>query len=172
LVLPSDEDIIEELIGPDRTWDDLHHRSYFFLKLRRVEAGEFVLTMTGDMSSPIDPLATHVVYAEGNMESIAKMIPIDISRTHGVMDNVFVWVEFSAEEIQIYTYLFKEFHEVFSWSYEEMSNIDPRIAEHEIKTYPDVNLFLHKLHPVNPRKATSIKVEVEKLLKVDFIFPV
>ena len=29
LVLPSDEAILEALIGPDRPWDDLHHRSYF-----------------------------------------------------------------------------------------------------------------------------------------------
>jgi hypothetical protein len=33
--------------------------------------------------------------------------------------------------------LFKEFHDVFSWSYEEMLGIDLKIAEHEITTYPD-----------------------------------
>jgi hypothetical protein len=79
LVFPSDEVILEALTGPDRPWDDLHHRSYFLLELRRIEAGEFVLTMTGDRSCPVSPLATHAVYAEGNMESIIEMIPIDIS---------------------------------------------------------------------------------------------
>jgi hypothetical protein len=69
--------------------------------------------------------------------SIAKMIPIDISRTPGIMENVFIRVDCSPEEIQIYTYLFKELCDVFSWSYEEMSGIDPRIVEHEITTYPD-----------------------------------
>jgi hypothetical protein len=49
------------------------------------------------------------VYAEGNMESIVAMIPIDISKTPGVVENVFVGVDFSPEEIQIYTELFKEF---------------------------------------------------------------
>jgi hypothetical protein len=38
LVLPYDEAIIEALIGPDRPWDDLHHRSYFLPELRRIEA--------------------------------------------------------------------------------------------------------------------------------------
>jgi hypothetical protein len=172
LVFPSDEVIIEALTGPDRPWDDLHHRSYFLPELRRIEAGEFVLTMTGDRSCPINPLATHTVYAEGNMETITEMIPIDISRTPGIMENVFVGADCSPEEIQIYTDLFKEFHDVFSWSYEEMPGIDPRIVEHEITTYPDAKPVRQKLHLVNPQKATTIKAEVEKLLKVGFIYPV
>jgi hypothetical protein len=63
--------------------------------------------MTGDRSCPINPLATHTVYAKGNMETIAKMIPINISRTLGIMENVFIGEDCSPEEIQIYTYLFK-----------------------------------------------------------------
>jgi hypothetical protein len=63
--------------------------------------------MTGDRACPINPLATHIVYAEGNMETITKMIPIDISRTLGVMENVFIGADCSPEEIQIYKDLFK-----------------------------------------------------------------
>jgi hypothetical protein len=81
LVFPSDEVILKALTGPDRPWDDLHHRAYFLLELRRIEEGEFVLTMTGDRSCPVNPLAMHAVYAKGNMESITKTVPIDISRT-------------------------------------------------------------------------------------------
>jgi hypothetical protein len=172
LVFPSDEAILEALTGLDRPWDDLHHRSYFLPELRRIEAGEFMLTMTGDRSCPINPLATHTVYAEGNMETITEMIPIDISRTPGIMENVFVGADCSPEEIQIYTDLFKEFHDIFSWSYEEMPGIDPRIIEHEITTYPDAKPVRQKLHPVNPQKAATIKAEVEKLLKVGFIYPI
>jgi hypothetical protein len=128
------------MTGPDRPWDDLHHRSYFLPELRRIEVGEFVLTMNGDNSCPINPLATHGVYAEGNMESIATMIPIDISKTPGIVENVFVGADCSPEEIQTYTELFKEFHDIFSWSYEEIPGIDPRIVEHEIMTYPDAKL--------------------------------
>jgi hypothetical protein len=72
-----------------------------------------VLTMTGDRSCPINPLATHTVYVEGNMESIIEMIPIDISRTPGIVENVFVGADCSPEEIQIYTDLFKEFRQCF-----------------------------------------------------------
>jgi hypothetical protein len=53
------------------------------------------------------------------------------------VENVFVGENCSPEEIQIYTDLFKEFHDIFSWSYEENLVIDPKIVEHEITTYPD-----------------------------------
>jgi hypothetical protein len=103
LVFPSDEAILEALTGPDRTWDDLHHRSYFLSDLRRIKASKFLLTMTVDRSCPINPLDTHIVYVECNLESITEMIPIDISRTPGVVENVFVGDDCSLEEIQIYT---------------------------------------------------------------------
>jgi hypothetical protein len=131
-----------------------------------------VLTMTRDKSCPINPLTTHIVYAMGNMEIIIEIIPIDISITHGVMENVFIGVDNFPEEIKIYVDLFKEFHDVFSWSYEEMPGIDPRIVEHEITTYPDAKLVQKNLHSVNPQKEEAIKAEVEKLFKAGFIYPV
>ena len=52
-----------------------------------------------------------------------------------------------------------------------MSGIDPNIVIHEIKTYPDAKPVWQHLHPVDPRKAATIKLEVEKLLKASFIYP-
>jgi hypothetical protein len=130
------------------------------------------MTMTGDRSCPINLLATHEVYVEGNMETIAETIPINISRNPGIVENVFVGAECSSGEIQIYIDFFKQFRDVFAWSYEEMLGIDPKIVEHEITTYPDAKPVRQKLHPGNPKKETTIKVEVEKLLKADFIYPI
>lgn len=53
-----------------------------------------------------------------------------------------------------------------------MSGIDPLIIVHEIKTYPGEKTVRQKLHPVHPRKIVAIKVEVEKLLKFGFKYPV
>jgi hypothetical protein len=128
--------------------------------------------MTGDRSCPINPLATHEVYAKGNMETIAEIILINISRSPGVMENVFVGADCSPGEIQIYTDLFKEFCSVFPWSYKEMPGIDPKIVEHEITTYLDAKPVRQKFRPINPKKAAAIKVEVEKLLKASFIYPI
>jgi hypothetical protein len=139
-VFPSYEAIIEALNGPDIPWDNIHHISYFLPKLRRIEVGELMLTITGDGSCPVNPLATHIVYVEVNMESIIEIIPIDISRTPGITENIFIATDSSPEEVRIYIDLFKEFDNAFSWSYEEMLGIDPRIVEHEITTYPDAKM--------------------------------
>jgi hypothetical protein len=168
--LPLDEVIIEAMTSPDRPWDDLHHRSYFLPELRRIKVGEFTLTMNGDKAFLINPLAMHTIYVEGDMETISKMIPINISKIPDVMENILVGGDHSPEEIQIYTDLFRDFCDMLSWYYKEMSGIDPRIVEHEIMTYPDVKWVWQKLHLVNPRKATSIKAEVEKLLQASFIY--
>ena len=66
--------------------------------------------------------------------------------------------------------LFKEFHDIFAWSYEEMSGIDPYIVVHEIKTYPMAKPVRKKLRKVHPWKAAAIKAEIEKLLKAGFIY--
>ena len=43
---------------------------------------------------------------------------------------------------------------------------------HEIKTYPMAKPMRQKLRQVHPQKFASIKAEIEKLLKVGFIYPV
>ena len=68
--------------------------------------------------------------------------------------------ECSHAEILEYTELFKEFRGVFSWSYDEIPGIDPRIVEHEIKTYPNAKPIRKRLRAVNPRKAPAIKEEI------------
>jgi hypothetical protein len=88
------------------------------------------------------------------------------------VENFFIGADCSPGEIQIYTDLFKEFCDVFAWSYKEMPGIDPKIVEHEITTYLDAKPVRQKLHLDNPRKVATIKVEVEKLLKSSFIYPI
>ena len=53
-----------------------------------------------------------------------------------------------------------------------MPGIDPCIVEHDIKTYRNAKPVRQCLRAVNPRKAPMIKDEIEKLLKVGFIYPV
>jgi hypothetical protein len=97
--LPSDEVVIEAMTSPEKPWEDLHHISYFLPELSRIEPGEFTVTMTGDRSCHTNPLDTHKIYAEGNRATIVEMILINISRTLGDIDNVFVRAYSSPEEM-------------------------------------------------------------------------
>jgi hypothetical protein len=99
-------------------------------------------------------------------------MPIDILMKPGIVENVHIGASCSPEEIVTYTSLFKEFRDIFAWSYEEMPGIDPAIVIHEIKTYPGDKPVWQHLHLVHPHKVAAIKLEVEKLLKAGFIYPV
>ena len=118
------------------------------------------MRLADDVDLPINPLPREGIFAEGNMENIYVTIPINISANPDVVENVHIGTNFSPEEIAIYTALFKEFHNVFSWSYEEIPGIDTFIFEHEIRTYPDTKLVRKNLRLVNLYKEAFVKVEV------------
>ena len=54
------------------------------------------------------------------------------------------------EETEAYRALFKEFLDIFSWTYEEIPGTDPSIVVHEIKTYPTEKSVRQKLRQVHP----------------------
>ena len=53
------------------------------------------------------------------MANIFATIPINISVKPDVVENIYIGANCSPEEIAIYTALFKEFRDIFAWSYEE-----------------------------------------------------
>jgi hypothetical protein len=117
------------------------------------------------------PDSTHDVLYEGNLSNISPTIPLDISIKPVVVENVHIGDSCSTEEVVTYKSLFQEFRDIFAWIYEEMPGIDPNIVVHEIKTYPGAKPVRQRLCLVHPHKVVVIKLEVEKLLKVIFIYP-
>jgi hypothetical protein len=150
----------------------MHHCSYFLPELERIEQDDFRSTLSEIVGHVLFPLHTYNIYVEGNMASIFPNFTINISCNPGKIKNVHIGVDCSTEEILIYTEIFKEFQDLFAFSYEEMPGIDPLIVEHDIRTYPDAKPVRQCLSAINPRKAPAIKVEVEKLLNAGFIYPV
>ena len=95
------------------------------------------MRLENDVDTPVNPLPKEGMFVEGNMENISTTIPINISVNPNIVENMHIGTNCSPKEISIYISLFKEFCDIFSWSYEEMPGIDPSIVEHEIRTYPD-----------------------------------
>ena len=102
-----------------------------------MEHEEFREVIIERIGSPMVPLISPGPMANGNMENISPTIPINISCDPSRIENVYIGAECFHAEILEYTELFKEFCDIFAWSYDEMPGIDPRIVEHEIKTYPN-----------------------------------
>ena len=100
--------------------------------LSRIENQEFHMILAGDVDTPINHLPREGIFAEGNMANISATIPINISVNPNVVENIHIGAKCSPEEIAIYTALFKDFCDVFSWSYEDIPGINPSIIEHKI----------------------------------------
>jgi hypothetical protein len=156
----------------DTPWDDGHQHSILFLEQHTIESYQQISTLSIVVVISTVPESTHDVFSEGNLSNISPTIPLDISIKPGILKNVHIRASCSPDKIITYKLLFKEFRDVFAWSYEEMPGIDPDIVIHEIKTYLDDKPVRQCLCLVHPRKATAIKLEVKKLLKADFIYPV
>jgi hypothetical protein len=112
------------------------------------------------------------VLYQGNLSNISPTVSIDISIKPEVFENVHIRATCFDDEVVTYKAIFQEFHDVFAWSYKEMSSIDPDIIVHEIKTYSDAKPIRQRIFPVHPSKFSAIKLEVEKIIKARFIYPV
>jgi hypothetical protein len=172
VIFPTDEMIMSVMSMEDTPWDDGHHRSILFLERDTIESYQWISTSSTVVVISSVPESSHDVLYEGNLRNISPTIPLDISIKPRVMENLHIGASCSTDEVHEYKSLFQEFRDVFAWSYEEMPGIDPDIIVHEIKTYPDAKPVRQRLHPVHPRKVVAIKLEVEKLLKDGFIYPV
>ena len=77
----------------------------------------------------------------------------------------------SAEKINRYIKLLKEYVYVFAWSYEELKTYDTNIIQHKFPLNPNVKPFRQKLRRINPALFPVIEKEVKKLLDAKIIVP-
>lgn len=151
-------------------WGGLDDRSYFFPLVESLDASHKILVSFGNATiSPHFQWIFSISY-EGNLDSISTTILINISTKPGVMENILIRDYFTPDEINTYTSLFKELCDSFAWSYDEMTNIDPQIFQHKIKTYLGAKPIRMKLQLISPRKVASIKAKFQKILDVGFIY--
>ena len=127
-----------------------------------MECDDFREILSEKIGSPVVPLSSPGQMDDGNMANLSPTIPINIYRDPGKVENVYIGSGCSLDEIKEYTELFKEFHDIFAWSYEEIPSIEPHIVEHEIKMYLDAKPVRQRLHAMNPIKALAMKAEIEK----------
>ena len=99
-------------------WEELHHRSYFLPELDRMERDEFRDILSEKIGSPMVSLSSPSQMADGNMANLSPTIPINISCDPSKVENVYIGAVCSLDEIKEYIELFKEFRDIFAWSYE------------------------------------------------------
>ena len=82
-IFPSDEGIMEVMSLEETPWDDGHHRSSFFLKLK-------LKTHSTVSPDPPIPILPYNILSERNLGVIYDIIPIDISIKLGIVENIHI----------------------------------------------------------------------------------
>ena len=68
--------------------------------------------------------------------------------------------------------LFREFKDVFTWTYEDLKMYNTKIIQHVIPLKEDENTFKYKLRNMHPSLESFVKKELNKLLMAKIIFPI
>ena len=68
--------------------------------------------------------------------------------------------------------LLKEFRDVFTWSYEDMRGLDPKLYQHQIHLSKDGKSVALRRYWMKQNDAQKVKEEIDMLLIVGFIWPV
>ncbi|KAL3702028.1 hypothetical protein R1sor_020050 [Riccia sorocarpa] len=74
------------------------------------------------------------------------------------------------ERIPAFQDLFREYRDVFAYSYRELLGVLPSRCQHHIKLREDGKPVLAKPYRLNPQYAQLVKQELDKLLAADFIY--
>ena len=67
--------------------------------------------------------------------------------------------------------LLQEFKDIFAWKYTDMKGVDPQFCMHKINLKKDAVPVVSQRYRMNPNYAKAVKEELDKLLKVGFIYP-
>jgi hypothetical protein len=78
----------------------------------------------------------------------------------------------SRQEKAAFVKLFKEFKDVFAWTYDDLKTFDPNIIQHVIPMKPQTLPFQQKLRKMHPKLEPTVQKELNKLLSAKIIFPV
>jgi hypothetical protein len=88
-------------------WDDNHHRSSFLPSLDDIEKDISSIFPSVIVDSPQSPILTQDTISKGNLGNISSTITVDISIKEGIVENIQLGANCSAEEVETYTSLFK-----------------------------------------------------------------
>ena len=67
---------------------------------------------------------------------------------------------------------FKEYKDVFMWTYKDIKTYDTKIIQHIIPLKEDAKPFQQKLRKMHPSLELLVKKELNKLLVAKIIFPI
>jgi len=81
-------------------------------------------------------------------------------------------VDCTIEEVDQYISLFKEYVDVFSWTYDDLKSYDKIVFQHIIPLREEEKPVKQKIRMMNPKLKPLVKIKLEKLKKAGIIYPI
>eukprot|EP00253_Pinus_taeda_P033590 PITA_33590 len=95
-----------------------------------------------------------------------KIVEIESGKTLNINANL------NSEQEEKHIQLLRKYKEAFAWDYPDMKGIDPQLCTHHIYIEKDVRPVHQPQRRLNPHLKDLVKAELQKLLDVNFIYPI
>eukprot|EP00253_Pinus_taeda_P025276 PITA_25276 len=126
-----------------------------------------MIEATFDNQLEDDPLKdTHEQTIPTTSVSNSKIVEIDSGKTLNINANL------ASEQEEKLIQLLRKYKEEFAWDYPDMKGIDPQLSTHHIYIEKDARPVHQPQRRLNPHLKDVVKAELQKLLDVNFIYPI
>ena len=88
------------------------------------------------------------------------------------LKNVNLGLGCSPQENVAFVKLFKEYKDIFAWTYEDLKTFDTSIMQHVIPLEKEAKPYQQMLRKMHPSLEPLVKKELNKMLDAKIIFPV
>lgn len=114
-----------------------------------------------------DPLKdTHDQTIPATFVVNSKIVEIEPGKTLNINANL------TSEQETKLTHLLRKYQQAFAWDYPDMKGIDPQLCTHHIYIEKDARPVCQLQRRLNPHLKDVVKAELQKLLDVNFIYPI
>ena len=102
----------------------------------------------------------------------AEVKEVDLADEQEDPKPVFIATDLSHLEEQEVLTLLREFRDCFAWTYKDMQGVPLEVCEHTIPMKPDAKPVHQRPYPMNPKYASQIQEEINKLIECGFIYEI
>jgi len=126
-----------------------------------------MIEATFDNELEEDPLKdTHDQTIPVTSVANSKIVEIEPGKTLNINANL------TSEQETKLIHLLRKYKEAFAWDYLDMKGIDPQLCTHHIYIKKDARPVRQRQRRLNPHLKDVVKAELQKLLDVNFIYPI
>jgi len=156
-VFENDEQLENVLLNDD---DDEDNHMYVVLK----DCIQYESLFTKDDNSKN-------LLEEVSLRKVQETRKVNIG-TNSSQKYVNMGVNCTIEEVDQYVSLFKEYLDVFAWTYDDLKSYDKTIFQHTIPLREETKPVKQKIRMMTPKLKPLVKIKVEKLNKAGIMYPI